>query len=211
MGSVQTIYASSDREAAKPITHRDDERLGAEFSRYSPVLYSMAFRKLGNVEDAEDAVQDALLSALRNIHEFRGQAQFSTWLGSIVLNSARMRLRRRLNHALVSIDTEHEAGQPVWAERLEASGPDAEETLCQKQARENLERVVEMLPARLRTAFRLRVFEGRSIAEAATLLGVPEGTMKARFFRARVLVAAQLRRALDAPQRRPASCSGAMY
>jgi len=167
----------------------------------------MAFRKLGNVEDAEDAVQDALLSALRNIHQFRGQAQFSTWLGSIVLNSARMRLRRRLNHALVSIDTEHEAGQPVWAERFEASGPDAEETLCQKQARENLERVVEMLPVRLRTAFRLRVFEGRSIAEAATLLGVPEGTMKARFFRARVLLTALLRRALDAPQRRHAASS----
>ena len=207
MGSVQTIYASSDREAAKPITDRDDERLGAEFSRYSPVLYGIALRKLGNVEDAEDAVQDALLSAFRNIHQFRGQAQFSTWLGSIVLNSARMRLRRRLNHALVSIDTEHEAGQPVWAERLEASGPDAEETLCQRQARENLERVVEMLPARLRTAFRLRVFEGRSIAEAATLLGVPEGTMKARFFRARVQVTAQLRRALDSPQRRHAASS----
>lgn len=207
MGSVQTIYASCDREAAKPITHRDDERLGAEFSRYSPVLYGIAFRKLGNVEDAEDAVQDALLSAFRNIHQFRGQAQFSTWLGSIVLNSARMHLRRRLNHALVSIDTEHEAGQPAWADRLEDSAPDAEETLCQKQAREKLERVVEMLPARLRTAFRLRVFEGRSTAEAATLLGVPEGTMKARFFRARVLVTAQLRRALDAPQTRHAASS----
>ena len=207
MGSVQTIYASCDREAAKPITHRDDERLGTEFSRYSPVLYGIAFRKLRNVEDAEDAVQDALLSAFRNIHQFRGQAQFSTWLGSIVLNSARMRLRRRLNHALVSIDTEHEAGQPAWAERLEDSAPDAEETLYQKQARENLERVVEMLPVRLRTAFRLRVFEGLSIAEAATLLGVPEGTMKARVFRARVLVTAQLRRALDAPQRRHAASS----
>jgi len=207
MGSVQTIYASSDREAAKPITDRDDERLGAEFSRYSPVLYGIALRKLGNVEDAEDAVQDALLSAFRNIHQFRGQAQFSTWLGSIVLNSARMRLRRRLNHALVSIDTEHEAGQPVWAERLEDSAPDAEETLYQKQARENLERVVEMLPVRLRTAFRLRVFEGLSIAEAATLLGVPEGTMKARVFRARALVTAQLCRALDAPQRRHAASS----
>jgi len=118
-----------------------------------------------------------------------------------------MRLRRRLNHALVSIDTEHEAGQPAWAERLEDSAPDAEETLYQKQARENLERVVEMLPVRLRTAFRLRVFEGLSIAEAATLLGVPEGTMKARVFRARVLVTAQLRRALDAPQRRHAASS----
>jgi len=78
MGSVQTIYASCDREATKSITHRDDERLGAEFSRYSPVLYRIAFRKLRNVEDAEDAVQDALLSAFRNIHQFRGQARFST-------------------------------------------------------------------------------------------------------------------------------------
>src|SRR5260370_20645128 len=208
MGSVQTICASCDREAAKPITYGDDERLGAEFSKYSPALYRIAFRKLGNVQDAEDAVQDALLSAFKNIQQFRGEAQFSTWLGSIALNSARMKLRRRLNRSLVSLDEnqDHNA-EPVWAEQLEDSAPDAEETLRQTQERDNLERAAEMLPVRLRTAFRLRVFEGLSIAEAATALGIPEGAMKARLFRARLLVTAHVRPAHDSPWTRRVAAS----
>jgi DNA-directed RNA polymerase specialized sigma24 family protein len=80
-----------------------------------PALYRIAFRKLGNAEDAEGA-QDAPLSAFRNIHQFRGDAQFSRWLGSIVLNSARMQLRLRLNHNLVSLDENREnleEGKPI--------------------------------------------------------------------------------------------------
>jgi len=68
------------------------------------------------------------------------------------------------------------------------------------QARENLKRVVENLPVRLRVAFRLRVFEGLTTSEAATALGIPEGTLKAQFFRARRQVTAQMR-ALEFPNR----------
>ena len=200
METVQTIYAAGDPEAAKEMTHVDVEGFGAVLSKYSPALYRIAFRKLGNAEDAEDALQDALLSAFKNMRQFRGDAQFSTWLGSIVLNSARMQLRRRLYHNVVSLDEyeeNFEEGKPTWADRLEDSSPDAEETLRRTQARENLERVLEKLPVRLRVAFRLRVLEGLSTAEAATALGIPEGTLKARFFRARRQVIAIVRRALD--------------
>ena len=208
METLQTVQASCDPDSAKGITHVDEEAFRAVLSRYSPALYRIAFRKLGNAEDAEDALQDALLSAFRNMHQFRGDAQFSTWLGSIVLNSARMQLRRRLNHNFVSLDENEdnlEEGRPIWAERLEDSSPDAEEILRQSQARENLERVLERLPVRLRVAFRLCVFEGLTTTEAATALGVPEGTLKARFFRARMQVIAIVRRALDSPRVRRAA------
>jgi RNA polymerase sigma-70 factor (ECF subfamily) len=188
MEAVQTIHGASAHEPAQGIPQRDDERFDALFSRYSPALYRIAFRKLGNTEDVEDAVQDALLSAFRNMHQFRGDAQFSTWLGSIVLNAARMQLRRRIRHTLVSLDEQSKEGVPIWTERLEDCAPDAEETLRETQMRENLERVVENLPVRLRVAFRLRVFEGLTTSEAATALGVPKGTLKARFFRAGVKV-----------------------
>jgi RNA polymerase sigma-70 factor, ECF subfamily len=181
---------------------RDHEPLDVLFLRYSPVLYRIAFRKLGNAEDAEDALQDALLSAFKNMHQFRGEARFSTWLGSIVLNSARMQLRRRLNHNLVSLDQHdenHEEGDPIWAERLEDGSPDAEESLRRAQTRETLERIVEELPARLRVAFRLRAFEGLTNSEAAAALGVPEGTLKAQLFRARMQVTARMRQAINSP------------
>ena len=64
-------------------------------SRYLPMFYKRAFQFLGNATDAEDAVQDALLSAYKHLGQFRGQAQLSTWLTSIVTNAARMQLRRR--------------------------------------------------------------------------------------------------------------------
>jgi RNA polymerase sigma-70 factor, ECF subfamily len=208
MGSVQTILASCEQQA-RPMTQVTHEGLTEVLSRYSPALYRIALRKLGNAEDAEDALQDALLSAFKNMHQFRGDSQLSTWLGSIVLNSARMQLRRRLNHNLVSLDDgddDHEEGKFVWADRLEDSAPDAEETLRQTQARESLERVVEKLPVRLRSAFRLRVFEGLTTTEAATALGIPEGTLKARFFRARMQVMTLMRNAATRRTRRtPAS------
>src|ERR1700678_4797178 len=63
-----------------------------------------AFRYLGNAADAEDAVQDALLSAYKHLSEFRGQARISTWLSAIVINSARMQLRRRSRQPHVPLD-----------------------------------------------------------------------------------------------------------
>ena len=65
-------------ELVNAIPQRDHEWFDALLLRYSPVLYRIAFRKLGNAEDAEDALQDALLSAFKNMHQFRGEARFST-------------------------------------------------------------------------------------------------------------------------------------
>src|SRR5258708_23015731 len=63
-------------------------------SRFSPMLFRVALRRLRNVEDAEDAVQDALLSAHKHIGQFEGRSQLSTWLTSIVSNAAGMKLRQ---------------------------------------------------------------------------------------------------------------------
>ena len=73
------------------------------FSCYLPLLYRTAYRYLGNAADAEDAVQDALLSAYKHLDQFRGQAQMSTWLVAIVSNCARMQLRRRPRQIHVSL------------------------------------------------------------------------------------------------------------
>ena len=205
MESVRTIHAGCRPRPVKAIPQTDHERFDALLSTYSPVLYRIALRKLGNAEDAEDALQDALLSAFKNMHKFRGESRFSTWLGSIVLNSARMQLRRRLSHNLVSLDQHDEnylEANPIWAEQLKDGSPSAEESLRRTQAREILERIVEELPALLRRAFRLRVFEGLTVSEAAAALGVPVGTLKARFFRAHKRVTARMRQATNSPRHR---------
>src|SRR5258705_2280728 len=76
-----------------------------------PPLYRRAYRILGNAADAEDAVQDALLAAYTHLNQFRGQAQISTWLTTIVLNCARMQLRRRPRHFHGSLD--ESSGEPL--------------------------------------------------------------------------------------------------
>src|SRR5208283_5913119 len=70
-----------------------------------PSLYRRAYRLLGNKPDAEDAVQDALLAAYKHLKEFRGDAQLSTWLTTIVINCARMQLRKRSRYIHVSLDS----------------------------------------------------------------------------------------------------------
>ena len=75
----------------------------------SSALYRIALRQLGNHEDAEDAVQDALVSAFCHLAQFEGRSQMSTWLVRIVINAARMRLRKRPRQAALSID---EIGKP---------------------------------------------------------------------------------------------------
>lgn len=193
---AENAYQFQPQEAVD----RHHDALATAWSKHSAMLYRIALRKLRNPEDAEDALQDALLSAYKNMDQFRGAAQLSTWLGSIVLNSARMQMRRRFNRDAVSIDAACEVGEPIWSERLVDSQPNPEELASQAENREALDKLVEQLPARIRTAFRLRVFDGLSTEEAAVALGVPIGTLKARVFRACRKVAALTRKAISSHQ-----------
>jgi RNA polymerase sigma-70 factor (ECF subfamily) len=151
-----------------------------------PPLYRRAYRILGNTADAEDAVQDALLAAYTHLHQFRGQAQISTWLTTILLNCARLQLRRRRRHIHVSIDESSEDLQPVSVpERLANNRPNPEDQCRESELRELLTHFHQQLSPTLRRTFRLRDVEGLSIRETAQILGVPIGTVKAQSARAR--------------------------
>ncbi|MGB2664731.1 MAG: sigma-70 family RNA polymerase sigma factor [Candidatus Acidiferrum sp.] len=178
------------------------------FSCYSAMLYKVALRKLGNQADAEDAVQDALLSAYKHLDQFKGNSHISTWLTSIVLNSARMQLRRRSSNRLVPLDM-HDARGLDFSETFADDSPDPEEILRKTQLREVLERSMVKLSPRIRAAFRLRVVEGLSTREAAERLGISEGTLKARLFRALKRITPVLRVALAPRAKRDASLATA--
>ena len=109
--------------------HNLGRELGDALLRYRPIFYRSAFRYLGNAADAEDAVQDALLSAYKHIGQFRGQARISTWLSAIVINSALMQLRRRSRQPQVSLDEQNpEQESHALCDRLPDRGPTPEET-----------------------------------------------------------------------------------
>ncbi len=169
-----------------------------------PPLYRRAYRILGNVADAEDAVQDALLAAYTHLHQFRGHAQISTWVTAILLNSARMQLRRRLRHVHVALEESTGELQPVsLPERLADHRPDPEDEFIDSELKTRLSDLHTQLSPTLRRTFQLRDVEGRSIRETARILGVPIGTVKAQSARARKRLKELMRHSLKPRSRAP--------
>lgn len=149
-------------------------------------LYRRAYRILGNTADAEDAVQDALLAAFTHLDQFRGQSQISTWLTVIVLNCARLQLRRRAKHVQVSLDESTGGPESVsLSERLADQRPNPEDEYRESELSTRLTHLHRQLSPTLRSTFLLRDVEGLSIREASRILGVPTGTVKAQSARAR--------------------------
>lgn len=164
-------------------------------SRHLPSLYKSAYRFLGNTADAEDAVQDALLSAYKHLDQFRGQSQLSTWLTAIVNNSARMRLRRRPRQVHVSLD-ERIGEEQEYSDRLAHHGPNPEQECRNSEANACLRELATQLSPSLRKAIQLRDLDGLTTAEAARVLGVAHGTLKAQLCRARAKLKRLMRSAL---------------
>jgi len=149
------------------------------------MLYRRAHRYVGDPHDAEDAVQDALLSAYKHLDQFKGAAQMTTWLTTIVMNSALTQLRRRPRQPHIPLD------QPLFeeqdysmSERLIDVRPSPESECIKSELHENLmQSVMELSPA-LRRVIQLRVVDGLTTSEAANILGVSRGTVKAQASRA---------------------------
>jgi RNA polymerase sigma-70 factor, ECF subfamily len=163
-----------------------------------PRFYRIAANRLSNMADAEDAVQDALLSALRHVQQFRGQAKMSTWVTTIVMNSARMKLRKRLASMQLALD-EMDGGQDLMLENIvRDTRPGPEEAYRKREIAETLTHAISLLSPTLRTTFHLRDVRGLSIRETAHLLGVPTGTVKARLARARTRLREVMRESVQA-------------
>ena len=174
----------------------DHEAMEALFRRYHRPLFQTALRVLGNAEDAEDALQDGLLSAFRNLKRFEGRSQFSTWLTRIVINAALMRRRSAKARPAVSLDETPREDELPASERFADDGPNPEQVFASTELREIISENLDELSPLLRTAFVLREVQGYSTGEAAKKLGVTENTLKARLWRARHQLAERLGRRL---------------
>ncbi|MFQ5416332.1 MAG: sigma-70 family RNA polymerase sigma factor [Myxococcota bacterium] len=150
-------------------------------------MLSVARRYLETEDDAQDAVQDAFLSAFRSIDGFEGSARLSTWLHRITVNAALMKLRTRRRKPEGSIDEllpgfledghmAHPAGE--WS-------PLADEILGSKETRALVLSSIERLPESYRHVLMLRDIEDLDTSESAQLLGISENAVKTRLHRAR--------------------------
>jgi len=146
-------------------------------------MLNIAYRMVGNYEEACEIVQDAFISAYRSMKSFKGKAKFSTWLSAIVINLSKNRLKQlkaQLHRENYSIDN------PVLAKGDPASSePSALERLEKRDIQQKVQGCIDSLDDEFREVVVLRDIQGFSYDEIGNLLKVPEGTVKSRLFRAR--------------------------
>ena len=160
-------------------------------------FYRKAYHMLGNREDAEDAVQDALLAAYAHLDQFKGQSEMSTWVTTIVHNCALLQLRKRRRRVYVSLDEPlGESDAISGAEQLADHRPNPEDECQHSELSTRLTHFYSQLSPTLSRTFRLRDIEGLSIGETAQILRIPQGTVKAQSARARQKLKKLMQRAL---------------
>ncbi len=176
----------TDTELIARILSGDLRALETLMRLHNRTLFRTARAILRNDADAEDAVQDAYVQAYRKLATFRGESKLSTWLVRIAANEALM--RRRRNPRSVEAPEQQEAAS-------EAPGPqdDAERA----QMRRLLETHIDALPDPYRAVFVLRAVEELDVGETAAALGIPEATVRTRYFRARGLMRSWLKDRMD--------------
>jgi len=161
-----------------PLDRTEFEQVVAE---YADRLYSIALRITASPQDAEDAVQEAFVSAYRHLGQYRGEAKPATWLYRITVNAALRRLRERPPH-------EYLDELPEVAEPLQDWAPRVRDPALAAELRDQVERALQELSPDLRAAVILRDVENLSAREAAAALDIGEAALKSRLHRARVLL-----------------------
>ena len=157
---------------------------------YEKNVYNIALKMVGDPDDAADMTQETFIKAYRALSGFRGDSKFSSWLYRIASNVCLDFLRSRSRHPQVSLSTVDEDGQaPV---ELPDMRQNPEEQLMKKLGMEAVRRGLEQLPEQQRQILVLRELGGLSYAELAQTLGLEEGTVKSRIFRARKRLCALL-------------------
>jgi RNA polymerase sigma-70 factor, ECF subfamily len=193
MPSVEKLIERGEGVALESGTSSPAQMM-AVLSHRLPYLYRYAYRLLGNKADAEDAVQDALLAAFKHLNQFRGEAQLSTWLTTIVINCARMHLRKRARYIHVSLDSRigEEREYPL-SDTLVDHRPNPEDECHKAWANARLIESAARLSPTLQRTFHLRYVNHLSVCETARVLGVPTGTVKAQTARARAKLMKSIR------------------
>jgi RNA polymerase sigma-70 factor (ECF subfamily) len=192
-------YIGSEQFLDIRLPEKETREMQDVLSQHLPSFYRRAYRYLGNVADAEDAVQDALLSACRHLDQFKGQSKMSTWLTSIVINSALTQLRRRPRQPHTSLDERlGEDEKYCVSDRLADSRPSPEDECVEADLHGRLKQFVTKLSPSLRKVYELRDLNGLTTREAAEVLGVADVTVKAQVSRARAELRRLMRLALEA-------------
>lgn len=176
----------------RSVRARDIESFARLIAAYERKVYGLAYRLMGNEEDAKDLAQEAFLRAFTSLERFRGDSTFSTWLYRIVVNVCIDEMRKRNRERTRSLsekvhvdETEPASGASLKERDVADSSPGPAEQLESKELSDVVRKAIAELSEHYRTAIILRDIEGFSYEEIAAITGCSLGTVKSRLNRAR--------------------------
>jgi RNA polymerase sigma-70 factor (ECF subfamily) len=153
---------------------------------YQDMVYNQAFRMMGELDAAEDATQEAFISAYRSMHSFRG-GSFKGWLLRIVTNACYDELRRRKRRPTTPLepldDDDEEIESPHW---IADPGETPEESTERQELSQAIQNCLDQLPDEFKAVVVLVDLQGVDYTEAASVMQTPLGTIKSRLARARL-------------------------
>ncbi len=152
---------------------------------YQKKIFNLAFRMIGNYDDAGDLAQEALIRVYKSIAGFKEQSSFSTWIYRITTNVCLDEIRKRKNKKVLSLDEEIHVEDGEMQRQIESDDPLPEEVFEREELRQIVGDAIASLPEEQRTVLTLRDLQGLSYEEIADILDCPGGTVKSRINRAR--------------------------
>ncbi len=159
---------------------------------YSPKLYTVALRILRHPQDAEDAVQEALLTAIRKIDQFDGRSSLQTWLYRIAVNASLMALRKRRVKRRREESFEVPRFEDLRSRELADWSADPARKMLTAEMRQVMEQAIDHLPEKYRVVFVLRDLEDMSTEATSEILGLTPANVKIRLMRARLFLRERL-------------------
>jgi RNA polymerase sigma-70 factor (ECF subfamily) len=178
--SADAQCALSDEQVVADVLGGHTALFEVLMRRYNERVYRAARSIVGDDAEAEDVMQQAYVNAFTHLRQFKGQAQFSTWLTKIAIHESLLRVRRKRRYEPFEED---ESGVTLWIGRHDPADPERQAASGELHAL--LESAIDRLPDGAREVFVLRQVEGMSTLEVAQALEVSEDVVKTRLSRAR--------------------------
>jgi RNA polymerase sigma-70 factor (ECF subfamily) len=185
MGPGGTPPEDPDAAMVAAVLDGDPEAYRVLVERYERRIYHVVYGMVRSPEDAKDLAQDAFIKAFQNLHRFRLESKFYTWLCRIAMNVAIDHLRKQKHRRHSEFDDSRGGSEGAQVVRLHSAKDDPAANVARSQLNKTIMDAVETLPDDQKQVLILRELEDMPYKEIAEVLGIPEGTVMSRLYYAR--------------------------
>jgi RNA polymerase sigma-70 factor (ECF subfamily) len=199
VSSLPNPDGDEDKALVEACVRGDREAFSKLVAKYQRKIYNLAFRFVGDNEEANDLAQEIFTAAYQNLSKFRGDAKFSTWLFQIASNRGKNRFKylKRRGYFVSRGGTGNDDDKDSLHREVPDDSRSPEELLASKQMQRIVQDAIDELEPDHKEIVILRDIEGLSYEEIATILNLPEGTTKSRLHRARMVVKEKLKKVMQ--------------